>query len=109
MWRLRDAATLEHPSCDAARKPSREPLILGGFWNAQKKGCREQSSPILLHRTHNLKLGERHTAGVCYLTRPLTNLLSVFRTITTTAPFPRRRATPRAAAGCTTQMPSAPT
>lgn len=80
-----------------------------GFWNAQKKGCREQSSPILLHRTHNLKLGERHTAGVCYLTRPLTNLLSVFRTITTTAPFPRRRATPRAAAGCTTQMPSAPT
>lgn len=89
---------LENPSCWG-----------GGFWNAQKKGCREQSSPILPHRTHNLKLGERHTAGVRYLTRPLTNQFSVFRTTTTTAPFLRRRATPRAAAGCTTQMPSAPT
>lgn len=85
------------------------PSFWGGFWNAQKKGCREQSSPILPHRTPNPKLGEKHITWVRYLTRSLTNLLFVFRTITTTAPFLRRRATLRAAAGCTTQMPSAPT
>lgn len=46
------------------------PSFGGWFWNAQKKGCREQSSPILPHRTHNLQLGERHIAWVHYLTDP---------------------------------------